>query len=59
VVPPTRAGFGSLMIQRVLAAELGGEVNVAFDSSGVVCTFSAPIPAGRDGSESRNLLAGS
>jgi hypothetical protein len=34
-------------------------VNVAFESSGVVCTISAPIPAGRAGSESRNELAGS
>lgn len=59
VAPPTRAGFGSLMIQRVLAAELGGEVNVTYESSGVVCTISAPIPAGRDGSERRNDLAGS
>jgi two-component system, chemotaxis family, CheB/CheR fusion protein len=58
VVPPTRSGFGSLMIQRVLAAELGGEVGVSYESSGVVCTISAPIPAGRDGSERRNDLAG-
>ncbi|WP_198137067.1 sensor histidine kinase [Nitrobacter hamburgensis] len=49
VVPPDRQGFGSLMIERVLAAELGGKVHVAYESSGLVCTIDAPMPAGHHG----------
>jgi two-component sensor histidine kinase len=45
-VPPDHKGFGSLMIERVLAAELGGKVHVAYESSGLVCTIDAPMPAG-------------
>lgn len=37
VVPPTRKWFGSRMVERVLAAELGGTVNVAYEPPGVVC----------------------
>lgn len=44
VVPPTRKGFGSRLVQRVLAAELGGKVGVAYETSGVVCTIDAPMP---------------
>lgn len=44
VTAPTRKGFGSVLIQRLLAAELGGEVNVAYETSGVVCTIDAPMP---------------
>lgn len=44
VTPPTRKGFGSRLVQRVLAAELGGHVNVAYEQSGLVCTIDAPMP---------------
>lgn len=47
VIPPTRKGFGSRMVQRVLAAELGGKVGVAYETSGVVCTIDAPMPDGQ------------
>lgn len=47
VAPPIRKGFGSRMIQRVLAAELGGEVRVAYDPSGVICLIDAPLPEGQ------------
>jgi PAS domain S-box-containing protein len=50
---PKRKGFGSRLIERALAAELGGSVSVAYESSGVVCVIDAPMPAGRD------LLGGS
>ncbi len=40
---PTRKGFGSRLVQRVLAAELGGEVDVSYEPSGVVCTIDAPV----------------
>ena len=48
VVPPTRKGFGSRLIEKALAAELGGVVSVAYDSDGVVCTIRAPLAALRE-----------
>lgn len=51
VVPPTRKGFGSRMVQQVLGAELGGTVSVAFETSGVVCTIDAPMPDGQEEGE--------
>lgn len=44
VVEPTRRGFGSRMIERGLAAELGGMVNVLFRPEGVSCEVDAPLP---------------
>lgn len=46
VVAPTRKGFGSRLIERALAMELGGEVAVAYEASGVICTIDAPMPVG-------------
>ncbi len=45
VVTPTRRGFGSRLIERALAMELGGDVAVAYPASGVICTIDAPMPA--------------
>ncbi|TIT34465.1 MAG: PAS domain S-box protein [Mesorhizobium sp.] len=45
---PKRKGFGSRLIEKALAAELHGNVNVAYKSSGVVCIIDAPMPAGRE-----------
>ncbi|MEZ2329699.1 PAS domain S-box protein [Mesorhizobium sp. RCC_202] len=45
---PKRKGFGSRLIERALAMELGGNVSVAYESAGVVCVIDAPMPAGRD-----------
>lgn len=47
VAEPKRRGFGSRLIERALAAELGGKVSVDYESSGVVCTIIAPLPAGQ------------
>jgi PAS domain S-box-containing protein len=44
VVPPTRTGFGSRLIERSLARELDGEVQLLFAATGVVCTIEAPVP---------------
>ena len=44
VSPPTRTGFGSRLIERSLARELAGEVQLLFAPSGVVCTIEAPVP---------------
>ncbi|MDP8916977.1 MAG: PAS domain-containing protein [Pseudomonadota bacterium] len=42
---PERRGFGSRLIERGLAGELGGEVNIAYEPDGVICTISAPLEA--------------
>ena len=42
VVPPQRRGFGSLMIEHGLAAELQAEVRIDYRPSGLACT--APTP---------------
>jgi len=43
VTPPSRKGFGSRLIESALAAELGGEVRLAFNPAGVVCDIRAPL----------------
>lgn len=48
VTKPTHKGFGSRMIERALAAELRGTVEVAYESSGVICTIDAPMPSGEE-----------
>jgi two-component sensor histidine kinase len=45
VTPPSRRGFGSRLIERGLAAELGGSVELTYPAEGVVCTINAPLPA--------------
>ncbi|HEX8415973.1 MAG TPA: HWE histidine kinase domain-containing protein, partial [Methylobacterium sp.] len=44
VAPPTRSGFGSRLIERSLARELAGEVQLLFAPAGVVCTIDVPVP---------------
>jgi PAS domain S-box-containing protein len=39
VVPPLRRGFGSRLIERSLAADLGGEARLEYRAEGVVCTL--------------------
>lgn len=46
VLTPTRKGFGSRLIQKALAMELGGEVSILYEPTGVVCTIDAPFPPG-------------
>ena len=41
VAPPERRGFGSLLIERALAQDLGGSARLEFHPEGVVCTISA------------------
>lgn len=43
VASPTRKGFGSRLITRVLAADFQGEVSIDYAPSGVVCTLASPI----------------
>jgi PAS domain S-box-containing protein len=42
VQPPQRRGFGSLLIERALAAEFGGAIELAFPPEGVTCTMRLP-----------------
>jgi len=44
VTPPTRKGFGSRVIERRLAQEMGGAVELIFRADGVVCTMKIPLP---------------
>ena len=43
VKPPSLRGFGTRMLQRALANELGGEVNLDFRPEGLVCKVEAPL----------------
>ncbi len=43
VAPPTRKGFGTRLIERSLAQELSGEVDLVYEPAGVVCTIKAPL----------------
>ncbi|KQR72881.1 PAS domain-containing sensor histidine kinase [Rhizobium sp. Leaf341] len=44
VVQPTRSGFGSRLITRVLAADFKGEVRLDFAPSGLICTLVSRFP---------------
>ena len=44
VVEPTRVGFGSKLIKRVLASEIDGRVELHYPSTGIVFTAVAPLP---------------
>ncbi len=47
VSPPDRKGFGSRLLERGLAAELGGAVTLEFRPEGLVCRIEADLdPAG-------------
>ncbi|MDF2975207.1 MAG: hypothetical protein K0R61_5657, partial [Microvirga sp.] len=43
VQPPTRKGFGTRLIERSLARELNGDVQIMFNPEGVLCTVDAPL----------------
>ncbi|WP_170151596.1 PAS domain-containing sensor histidine kinase [Microvirga subterranea] len=43
VEAPARRGFGTRLIERSLAQDLGGDVRIEFAPTGVVCTVAAPL----------------
>ena len=43
VSPPAHKGFGSRLIERLLASELGGEVKLDYDPAGVRCAITAQL----------------
>lgn len=45
VTPPGRRGFGSRLLERGLAAELGGSVELAYGEQGVTCFMRLPLAA--------------
>ena len=48
VSPPSHYGFGSSMIERGLALELDGKIDLDYKPGGVVCTMNFPAPRGDD-----------
>jgi hypothetical protein len=54
VSEPTKAGFGSRLIQRGLSGELGGKVTLDFAPLGLVCQMEA-ILADDESDENRSL----
>lgn len=44
VTPPSKKGFGSRVIERGLAFELGGTTCLDYQPGGVVCTINIPAP---------------
>jgi len=44
VIVPTRRGFGSKLIERLLASELQGDARLEFIPSGLVCNVNASLP---------------
>jgi len=43
VQPPGRRGFGSRLLERGVAAEVGGEVTLDFAPGGLICMIRAPL----------------
>lgn len=44
ILPPSRRGFGLRMIERGLASELHGVVQLSFPAGGLVCSIDVPVP---------------
>ena len=45
VIPPIQKGFGSWVLERGIAHELGGKVTLEYLTDGVACTIEIPIAA--------------
>ncbi|MGG5888277.1 HWE histidine kinase domain-containing protein [Falsiroseomonas sp. HC035] len=53
VTPPIRTGFGTRMIERALASELGGNAEIEYRQRGILFTLEAPLPQNGSQSNSR------
>jgi two-component sensor histidine kinase len=42
---PSRRGFGTILIEQVLAADFNGSVWIEYHPAGVECVLTAPVPA--------------
>ena len=56
VTPPKRNGFGRLLIERVLASDLEGDVRMDFAGDGLRCTITVPLNIQLPATETLNLL---
>jgi PAS domain S-box-containing protein len=45
VTPPSRSGFGSVLLQRSLKGDLNADVSLEFNRAGLVCVIYAPLAA--------------
>jgi PAS domain S-box-containing protein len=43
VVEPSRRGFGTRLITRGLATQLGGQADIRYESKGIICRIRAPL----------------
>jgi PAS domain S-box-containing protein len=43
VAPPVKTGFGTRLLQRTIASDLGGTVSIDFAPDGLVCTIVSPL----------------
>lgn len=43
VTKPRQTGFGTRLLERAVASDLGGTVTISYDPNGVVCTISAEL----------------
>jgi PAS domain S-box-containing protein len=43
VTTPAKVGFGTRLLERAVARDLGGTVAINFEAEGVVCTINAPL----------------
>ena len=57
VAPPARRGFGSRLIERILAQDLGGTADLAFNPSGLVCSVKAALDDIEARHDARELLS--
>jgi PAS domain S-box-containing protein len=46
VTPPTRRGFGTILVERGIRLELGGAASLRFDPPGVSCEIETPLSIG-------------
>jgi two-component sensor histidine kinase len=44
VVEPREKGFGTRLLERGIARELGGTVEIRYAPAGLVCIIEAPMP---------------
>ena len=56
VVPPRRNGFGRLLIEKVLASDLGGDVSMHFGEHGLECAITVPLSVNLPAVENSNFL---
>lgn len=54
VTPPSRRGFGTMLVERVFGSDFGGTVRIDYAPDGVVCVLTAPAPVADSASRGSN-----